>query len=356
MFASAGRFLRVGVISFLAASVGSLGAAAQEPVSFKGKTVTVLVGSEPGGGTDASGRLFAPFLSKYLPGQPNVIVQNMPGASGVTALNHFVVRTQPDGLTVIQGSISMIDPITYRRANAQYDPKTLPMIAGIGRGGTAIFMNKDGEKRLYDKSQKPVVIGSALAIPRQAMQPALWGIEYLGWNAMWVVGYPGTNEVMLALDRGEIDMTSTGNIFQIKDRLDNGKLVLVNQTGSFEDGKIVPRAEFGNTPLFTEQMKGKITDPIAQKAFDYWVSLNSVDKWLALAPGTPDNVVAVYRETLRKMLDDKEFMERGMKISDGFEPVSAKDVEFIAKTLAETPPEAIDFTKNLMRKQGIRIQ
>src|SRR5204863_1814084 len=194
-------------------------------------------------------------------------------------------------------------------------------------------MSKDGEKRLYDKSQKPVVIGSALAVPRQAMQPALWGIEYLGWNATWVVGYHGTNEVMLALDRGEIDMTSTGNIFQIKERLDNGTLVLVNQTGSFENGKIVARGEFGNTPLFNDQMQGKINDPIAQKAFDYWVSLNSVDKWLALAPGTPDNLVEIYREAYRKMVDDKEFMDRGQKISDGFEPIDGKDVELIAQML-----------------------
>jgi hypothetical protein len=352
MLASA-RFL-----SFLGAALlfSSASAAAQEPISFKGKTITVLIGSEPGGGTDASGRLITPFLTKYLPGQPNVIVQNMPGASGVTALNHFVVRTQPDGLTVIQGSISMIDPIIYRRANAQYDPKMLRMLGGIGRGGTAIFMSKEAEKRLYDKSQKPVVIGSALATPRQAMQPALWGIEYLGWNATWVVGYHGTSEVMLALDRGEIDMTSTGNIFQIKDRLDSGKLVLVNQTGSFENGKTVARAEFGNTPLFTDQMQGKIKDPIAQKAFDYWVSLNSVDKWLALAPGTPDNIVETYRATFRKMIDDKEFMDRGQKISDGFEPLSANDVELIAQMLADTPPEAIEYTKNLMRKQGIRVQ
>jgi hypothetical protein len=56
------------------------------------------------------------------------------------------------------------------------------------------------------------------------------------------------------------------------------------------------------------------------------------------------------------MIDDKEFMDRGQKISDGFEPLSANDVELIAQMLADTPPEAIEYTKNLMRKQGIRVQ
>jgi tripartite-type tricarboxylate transporter receptor subunit TctC len=334
----------------------SLAAVAAEEVNFKGKTITVLVGSEVGGGTDASARLIAPFLTKYLPGNPNVVVQNLPGASGIKALNFFVQQAKPDGLTAVNGSISMIDPITYRGANAQYDPKTLKFIGGVGRGGGAIFTSKEGAERLYDKSKKPVVIGSALTVPRSIMQPALWCIEYLGWNATWIVGYHGTNEVMLALDRGEIDMTSTGNLFQIKDRLSNGQLKLVTQSGYFANGKILARQDYGNTPLFPDQMKGKIKDPIAQKAYDYWEALNNGDKWLALPPDAPENIVAVYREAFKKTAADPEFREKGEKISDGFEPMTSLDVEIIAKTLADTPPAAIDYTKDLMRKQGIAVQ
>jgi tripartite-type tricarboxylate transporter receptor subunit TctC len=328
----------------------------QDALSLRGKTITVLVGSEPGGGTDASARVIAPYLRKYLPGEPNVIVQNMPGASGITALNYFFHRTQPDGLTVVMGSISMVDPMNFRRSGAQYDPKRLRFAGGVGRGGTVIFVSKDAEPRLYDKSAKPVVIGSVLAVPRFAMQPALWCVEYLGWNATWITGYHGTNEIMLALDRGEIEMTSTGNIFQIQDRIDSGKLKILNQSGAIEGGKIVPRADFGDAPLFPDQMKGKINDPTAQKAFDYWTALNSGDKWLALGPGTPENILAMYREAFRKTAGDPEFLERGERISDGFAPMFPRDVETIVHTLADTTMEAIDFTKGLMRKQGIRVQ
>jgi hypothetical protein len=200
------------------------------------------------------------------------------------------------------------------------------------------------------------VIGSVLAIPRSAMQPALWCIEYLGWNAEWIVGYHGTNEVMLALDRGEIDMTSTGNIFQIQERVNSGQLKILNQSGSIENGQIVRRQDFGDAPLFPDLMKGKIKDSTAQKAFDYWVALNSGDKWLALAPGTPEPIVAAYRDAFKQIAADPEFLERGEKISEGFAPMTARDVEGIAQTLADTPPEAIDYTKALMRKQGIRVQ
>src|SRR4051794_18734799 len=84
-------------------------AAAQAPVTFQGKTITMLIDSAAGGGTDLTGRLLAPFLSKHLPGNPIVIVRNMPGAEGTVALNYFVQQVVPDGLTLITGAGPSID-------------------------------------------------------------------------------------------------------------------------------------------------------------------------------------------------------------------------------------------------------
>src|SRR5262245_17031196 len=182
------------ILSVLGASI----VLADDAADFKGKTVTVIVGSEVGGGTDAAARLIALHLQKYLPGQPNVVVQNVPGASGIKAANYFVQRVAPDGLTLLNGSISMLDPLTSGGKNAQYDTKTLKYVGGVGRGGGAFFITKDALERLFDKTKKPVVLGSALVIPRPMLQPGIWAIEYLGWNAQWIVGYKGTNDVMLA--------------------------------------------------------------------------------------------------------------------------------------------------------------
>jgi hypothetical protein len=186
-----------------------------------------------------------------------------------------------------------------------------------------------------------------------AMQPALWGVEYLGWNAKWVSGFRGTNDVMIAFDRGEIDMTSTGNIFEIQDRLRTGHLKIVNQSGIFENGKFVARDEFGGAPLFSEQMQGKIKDPVAQKAFDYWAALASSDKWFGLAPGTSADIVEAYRDAFRKSGADKELLELSERISDGFIPMVPADVQNVVRILADTPPEASDYVRGLMRKQGL---
>jgi putative tricarboxylic transport membrane protein len=330
--------------------------AAAEAVSFRGKTVTVIVGAEAGGGTDATARLIAPYLRKYLPGEPTIVVQNMPGASGITSLNYFSQRAQPDGLAVMMGSISTVDPIVFRNLSSHYDPKTFRIAGGIGRGGSIIFVTRAAEPRLYNKSAAPIVIGSVMGMPRPAMQPALWCIEYLGWNAVWVSGYHGTNETMLAFDRGEVDMTSTGNIFAIQDRLVSGRLKIITQTGAVENGKVVPRAEFGDVPLFADLMKGRITDPVAQKAFDYWTALNTGDKWMGLPPATSDAMVEAYRRTFARIAADKDFLERGEKISEGFTPMGWHDVRAIIHTLADTTPDAVEYTKGLMRKQGLRVQ
>jgi len=280
---------RVAVVTLIGvAALGSWhsSAAAQGLPSFKGKTITMLIGSEPGGGTDAAGRLIALHLRKYLPGEPNIVVQNMPGASGITALNYFVRRTVPDGLTVVMGSISTIDPVVFRNANSQYDPRSFRFAGGIGRGGSVIFLNKGAEPRLYDRSAKPVMIGSVQAMPRPAIQPVLWGIDYLGWNGAWVNGYRGTSDTMLALDRSEIDMTSTANLFQIQKLLDSGKVKFLSQSGTWQKGKFSARPEFDGAPIFSAMMLGKINNPVARQAFDYWAGMTSIDKWIALADAT----------------------------------------------------------------------
>lgn len=202
--------LVVALLGLICAAVTS--AFAQSPVSFKNQQVTMVIGFPAGGGTDLAGRLIAEFLGRYLPGDPSIIVRNQPGTNGMTALNYLVQQTKPNGLQISMGSSSEVDPLTYRRANALYDPVAFRHVGGIGRSGLALVISADAEKRLYDKNASPVVMGSVGGVPRSGVQVAVWGIEYLGWNSKWVVGYQSTPSLMLALENGEIDMTSSGVI------------------------------------------------------------------------------------------------------------------------------------------------
>jgi tripartite-type tricarboxylate transporter receptor subunit TctC len=341
------------MLGLAAASLMCGGAAAQEPVNFAGKTITMIIGYAPGGGTDTSGRLIAQFLAKYLPGSPNVIVENRPGADGVTAMNFFYQQVKPDGMTLTMASSTQGDPVVYKQPQVKYDPSKLEIIGGIGRGGSTVVIRKDAEERLYDRSKPPVVMGAVGGVPRSGMQTTAWGIEILGWNAKWVLGYPGTNDLFVALERGEIDMTASSNLFQVQKLLDTGKVKVLTQTGVMENGKFSGRSEFGDVPVFPNQVESKPRNAVQDQGYRYWFALVLLDKWLALPPNTPKPMVAAYREAFAKMSKDPEFLEKGKKMSQDFEAQTGEDVQNLITTLGKTSPEAFDYIRAMMKRQGI---
>jgi len=325
------------------------GPAAAEPISFRGKTIDMIVAYAAGGGTDLVGRLLAPYLSKFLPGNPAVVVQNMPGGSGSRAMNYIVQRTAPDGLTVLMAAGSAVDPDLYRQLDAAYRPQDYRVVGGFGRGGMALMMRTAAAPRLLDRSQPPPVVAGVTAhdiFSRSGM--ALFGIEYLGWNGRWVVGYAGTNEIMLAMDRGEVDLAVDGTVSKIRGLVDSGQAHILALSAS--------RADFPDVPAFADLMKGKLKDPVDQKAFVYWHDYMEMDKWLGLAPSTPQPIVAAYRTAFEQAASDPVFVEQGKKVSEDFVVQPAATVSQLVNTLAGTPPEAIARIKQIARKQGLNVQ
>jgi tripartite-type tricarboxylate transporter receptor subunit TctC len=344
-------------VTFLLAIVlGHAAALADEPALFKGKTITMIVGSAPGGGTDTSGRVIAEYLASHLPDRPSYVVRNITGAQGITAMNYFVRQVIPDGLTMTMGSTTQADPLLYRTPASNFDPTKFIMIGGAGRGGSVLLIQKDAEARLYDKNAVPVVMGALGGVPRSGMQTTAWGVAFLGWNARWVLGYPGTNELMLALERGEIEMTSTANLFIIKKLIDSGKFKILVQSGTLQHGKMVPRPEFGQAPLMETLMQSKINDPLVRQAFDYWASITALDKWVALPPKAPEAYTRAYRAAYQAAFTDPAFAEMGKKISDDFEPIAYEDVEFLMQKLGATSPEAVKFISTMLHKQGVEAE
>jgi hypothetical protein len=345
-----GRYL---VAALLTAAL--LPASAAAAADFRGKQIAVIVGSEPGGGTDASARLIAPYFEKYLPGNPTLVVRNMPGAQGVTALNFVVQQTKPDGLTLIVGANVQLSPLTYRRANGAYDPKTLRYVGGLGRGGTMLLIRADREARLKDRGGAPLFFGLSDGT-RSSELVGFWGMEYLGWNMKPVSGYRGTGDVMIALERGEIDLATTANMFQLKTLIDTGRFAVLTQSGTLLGGSFAPRPEFETVPVVADLLQGKIGDSVARQAFAYWQSIGALDKWVGLAEGTDAEIVAAYRACFDKIAADADFLERGRKISEDLAPMDHGDVELLVADLAGTTEAAERFLKELQRKHGLHVE
>jgi tripartite-type tricarboxylate transporter receptor subunit TctC len=340
----------------LTALVAASTAAAQERISFAGKTITMIVGFEPGGGTDTFGRLAASFLATGLPGMPSVLVRNVPGAEGITAMNYMVQQVAPDGLTITTSASTAADPLNYRKPQSHYDATSFAVVGGVGRGGSEILINKEAEARLHDRQARPVIVGSLGGVPRSGTQMAAWGSEFLGWNVKWVIGYRGTNELMLALERGEIDMTSTANLFLIQKLASSGRFKILVQTGTLKNGVMVARPDLGDAPVLANLLQGKIADPVARNGFAYWTNIATMDKWLALPPKTPQPLVDLYRDAYARTIQNPEFLERGKKTSDDFVPMLAGEVEGLVNGLGKTSPESMQYLNLLLKKQGLPVE
>lgn len=347
------RWFAAAVIA--ACVAGPQAAPAADSVTFKGRNVTVIVGSTPGGSTDASARLLAPFFAKYLPGSPDVIVTNRPGAKGLKAQNFFAQQVKPDGRTVLVASGSQIDPVNYRVPQSKYDPTTYTQIGGLDIGGTFLIIRADQVAALTDKSKPPVAMGSVTGLPRSGMTMTGWGIEYLGWNAKWISGYRGTPSLMLALERGEIGMTSFANQEIRPQLLDKSKYRITYQSGTHGASRPATMDGIAGVPLFAKAVESKITDPVAKKAFEYWRAMSSVLKWAALPPKTPEPIAKAYREAFAKTIDDPDFKARSKKMNEEVSIITAEDMARKIQVLAELPPEAFSYTHQMLTRQGLKI-
>jgi tripartite-type tricarboxylate transporter receptor subunit TctC len=321
-------------------------------VSFKGKTIDVILGSAAGGGTDGTSRLVGSFLEKYLPGNPQMRYRNIPGGHGAKALNYFA-KLKPEGLAWAGGSASHTDPSSLRKSVVEYDPTQFNYFGGVSRGGSIVFIRKEKLADLTDRSKPPVVVG-VIDGNRNWEQGIIWGKELLNWNVRFVVGYPGTSFMLLAVQRGETHMEGTANLSLLRELLASGNYVPVAQLGDVQDdGKVEERSNFGNIPTFATLMKGKASG-VAAQAFEFWSNLNDIDKWYALPPKTPKAIVDAYRTAWSKMVQDPEFVRQGKNLfSVDFTPLSGPAQADMVKKTAYPKAEILAYLSELKTKHGL---
>jgi tripartite-type tricarboxylate transporter receptor subunit TctC len=331
--------------------VGIAGAAADD-VTFANKTVNLTIGFAAGGGVDLFGRTLGRHITRYLPGNPSLVILNQPGAGGVVALNDWVRKASPNGLSVTLGAQSQTDPDALNRAHARFDPATFKMVGGLGAYSQGLFIRKDAADRLYDKSASPVVVGIVGATLRGATYQVLWGASFLGWNIKWVRGYPSTVEVRQALERGEIDMATFGATKEYEYLIGSGKFNVISQTGSVRDGKRQPRPILGHAPIFADLVRDKIREPLARRAFSYWENVSQVGMWLALPPTTADTIVNTYVKAFEATTSDPIFLNEYTRVDPDFALAKKPDLERLVNELAKVSPETLKYLEDELKKNG----
>jgi tripartite-type tricarboxylate transporter receptor subunit TctC len=329
--------------------VAALPAGAAEAPYYEGKTLRILVSSGTGGGTDTAARLVSRFIGKYLPGNPKVLVQNMPGGGGTIANNYFASEAKPDGLTILQDSSSGIGNFVRGGPTIKYDPRKYRMLGGVARSGTLLMIRNEARDRLMNKSAKPVVVGDSDGI-RSWVAMTVWAAEYLGWNLRWIYGYPGSRELQLAIRQGEIDIWATANVKLVNDLKREG----VVQVLLAEDER--RRSDFPDVPTFLETLGAKKPTGLSWQAFVGWAGSPDLDKFLVAPPGTPDHLVKTLRDAFAKVMKDPEVDKEGDKFfGDGWRPITAERVEEVIHEQTTISKEAKDFITRLRQKYNLPV-
>lgn len=332
-------------LGFLASTVDLC---AQE--NFKGKTIKIIAGFPSGGGVDAEARVLARYLERHIPGNPAVLVQNMPGAGGMVATNWFEQLAKPDGLTLHYTSTSAITQQVFGAEGARFNLKTWEMIGSVVRSSSVALIKPDKLERLMNPSKPPLGIGSRTADDSWATI-FLWGAEYLKWNVRWILGYRGGGELRLAFQRGEADIYCSANIQALRELIAEGFQPFVQQGRLTSAGSFKRRPELPNVPTLEETLGKNRPTGVSWEAYVSWAGSDGAGRPLFAPPKTPVAIVRTLRESFSRLEEDKEFQKDLLRVAgDDAELLMANEAEPVLRQLLTVSPGVQDFVKNLTKK------
>ena len=298
-------------------------AAAQSGDYYANKTLRVIVGLEAGGTVDTFARTFSGYLRKHIPGNPNIIVQNMPGAGGKTATNHVYERAAPDGLTILYGPW---DPLAQALGDqglrARYE--NFEFLGGTG-DIRVIYARRDavagGIKAPADITKADnVALGALNNTDIAGLLPHL-ALRVLGVKHKWIVGYRGGNDVFLAMQRGEIHVHSTSittfrgrNAAFVKsgDGVGIAYLVPVDASGNYETSKFI--SELPAFPDLYKEVRGGVPSGPMWEALNWLTNQTGELTFVGMAPpATNAELVAILRKAYNAASNDPDFIKESTK-------------------------------------------
>ena len=323
----------------------SRSALAQVPF-YQGKTVTIIQGREPGGTGDMYVKSMTPFLQKYIPGNPAIVTEYMPGAGARKLANHFYRTARPDGLTIASGSAGIISSQVLGDVGVQYD-----MDKFIYLGSTV------STTQLIFATRKEAGLGSLEKLKARAgIRVGDQSVGFTTYNdgrlfayligltePAFVVGYSG-REVDLALIRGEVDARATpiaNVVTRNRDWIEKG---LVDFHAVIEVPKGAKHPQFAHLPdleTFARSEKER-------KLMAMHRAFRLVGAPFFLPPATPGDRVQILREAIRKTFSDPEFHASHKKlVGNEADPLTGEMQE---KALKELPrdPEVVELMKKLV--------
>jgi tripartite-type tricarboxylate transporter receptor subunit TctC len=309
---------------------------------YKGKTVTLFAGQPPGGGIDSEMRLVAHYLGKFIPGEPNIVARNMPGAGGMVLGNHLYSVAKPDGLTLgMPGRSGFVLAPVISAGDVKYDLRKFTWIGSSASTNYILWLRRAANIRNFTELKavkRQIVLGGSGAGTANSVVPEVLA-KYEGFPFKVVRGYPGTGDSVLAMERGEVDGVFVHRASVRADLISSGFAVPIFQTFAVEP----------DLPV----LERFVTNPREIALLNLLNAPQRLGLAVIAPPGLPDDVTGTLRQSYLKMVASKDYQDdaskRGLDI--GTPNTGEELAAYVANKLASFPAETIKEYRDYVERQ-----
>ena len=332
----------------LTITIASLLSATADPAAaqsfYAGKTVALTVGLAPGGGYDVYARFLARHFGKHIPGNPNVIVENKPGAATATASTYVYRAAAKDG-TVLGMSLDML-PLyqTLFPDKVNFDMSKVQWIGNMATLNSVIAVSdRSPVKTLAEMTKATAVLGSNGVLSQTYIVPALLN-QFHGAKFKIVLGFQGTSQMDLAIERDEIHgRGGQWNSFTVgrPDWVASGKILPLLQIGADDD------PSFKGAPM----LSSLATDERQRAVYRIISTMPRLSRAFWVAPEVPAERVEILRAAFAATMKDPELHADAAKATLEISPTAPAQVQDAVTELATTPREYLQVLRDLLKEQ-----
>lgn len=329
------------VISLSAAVALSMGA-----VSAQQREMVIITSSAPGGGYDAYSRMFARHMPKHLPGNPTIVVNNMPGGAGIRAANYLYSIAPKDGSTIaLMDRAIQTAPLLYgAESKAQFEATKFFQLGSVMREtGMVVLTSKAPANTLEDLRKMEIIVGSPGPEQDTAMYPRLLN-QLAGTKFKVVYGYKGQPDIFLAIERGELHglfmsgWSGNGRAY-VLDRMGKGEMKLLMQLGDERD------AQHKDIPTVLEAM----STPEDRALVELLLSRLALGRPFIAPPGVSAEKIEILRTAFRKSVEDPELVAEAKKSRLAIDPIWGEQAQQIIAQAYKTDPATIARIRKLIK-------
>jgi tripartite-type tricarboxylate transporter receptor subunit TctC len=311
------------------------GAAQSLAEFYAGKQISFLVGASPGGGYDTQARLVARHMGKHIPGNPTIIVQNMPAAGSLAATNHIYNVAARDGTVIALVMRGMLLIKNWNPTSVRFDLERLNWIGSINSEvALTAAWHTAPHKSAKDLFEQELIVGGTAGVDPETT-PRLFN-ALLGTKFKIINGYPGTTEIILAMERGELQGIGDWSWSSMKtarpDWLRDKKITLLMQAA------LQKEPELADVPSALDFVKNDAD----RRVMELYLTQKTVARPVIAPPGVPAERVAALRAGFVALAQDKEFLADAQKATLEVAPISGEAVDKVISLITSASPETAE--------------